>query len=87
MQINAITSQISLSAKNPDRISTKNFTILLEVLSNNINKVDSSKGLPLIQCIINFEKWWELPDPALGKYIFSLRYFVQVYLNGGKMWL
>ncbi|KAH7578884.1 RNA polymerase I specific transcription initiation factor RRN3 [Nakaseomyces glabratus] len=82
MQINAITSQISLSAKNPDRISTKNFTILLEVLSNNINKVDSSKGLPLIQCIINFEKWWELPDPALGKYIF----FIKVLCSSIPKW-
>lgn len=82
MQINAIASQISLSSNNPDRISPRNFSVLLDVISNNINKVDTSRGTSLIQCIINFEKWWELPTQTLSKYIF----FIKVLCSSIPKW-
>lgn len=68
-----IANQIALPTENVNRISDTNLRVLLEVLSHNINKIDSSRGAPLIQSIINFEKWWELPSKTLNKYIFFIR--------------
>lgn len=64
---------MGLPARSPDRIETKNLNILLDVLSNNINRIDSSRGITLIQSIINFEKWWELPSLTLSKYVFFIK--------------
>ena len=59
-QIGIIANQVALPSKNPERINDKNLNILLDILSSNINRIESSRGTFLIQSIINFEKWWEL---------------------------
>lgn len=68
-KINEIAVQLSIPSKNPERIKSQNLNIVLDVLSNNVNKIDSSRAINLIQSIINFEKWWELPTTTLNKYI------------------
>ncbi|EDO17749.1 hypothetical protein Kpol_1033p56 [Vanderwaltozyma polyspora DSM 70294] len=72
-QVDIIASKVNLPSKSSDRVNLDNFKILLEVLSDNISRIDNSKGSNLIQSIINFEKWWELPEPILGKYIFFIK--------------
>ncbi|CCH62796.1 hypothetical protein TBLA_0I01360 [Henningerozyma blattae CBS 6284] len=81
-QINLISSQINLSAKDSDRISESNLSILLEVLSNNITKLDTSKANTIIQSIITLEKWWELPTAILSKYI----YFIRILCSSIPKW-
>ncbi|GAV50678.1 hypothetical protein ZYGR_0Z01010 [Zygosaccharomyces rouxii] len=72
-QLDMVTHRVSQPANSDSRISTENLGILLDVLAKNINKIDTSKGTPLIQSIINFEKWWELPPYTLSKYILFIR--------------
>lgn len=68
-KINEIANQLSLPAKNPNRLSPQKVGILLDILSNNVNRVETSKATNFLQSVLNFEKWWELPLPALAKYI------------------
>lgn len=68
-----VSHKVSQPANSGSRISLENLEILLDVLAKNINKIDTSKGTPLIQSIINFEKWWELPSYTLSKYISFIR--------------
>lgn len=72
-KINDIANQLSLPAKNPDRLSPQKMNILLDILSNNVNKVETSKATNFIQSVLNFEKWWELPISTLSKYIGFLK--------------
>ncbi|SCV01594.1 LAME_0G17238g1_1 [Lachancea meyersii CBS 8951] len=72
-QVNSLASQLSLPQSNPDCISAENLTVLLRTLSYNVSKLDSQLCTPLIQSIINFEKWWELPTATLGTYIFFIK--------------
>ncbi|CCF57951.1 hypothetical protein KAFR_0D03030 [Kazachstania africana CBS 2517] len=72
-QLNMIANQLSFPVKSPERINPENLNVLLDILSSNINKIDSTRGNNLIQSIINFEKWWELPSPSLNKYMFFIR--------------
>ncbi|CCD27329.1 rDNA-binding RNA polymerase I transcriptional factor NDAI_0K01380 [Naumovozyma dairenensis CBS 421] len=60
----------------------ENFNILLDILSNNINRIDSTNGIMLIQNIINFEKWWELPSLTLSKYVF----FIKILCSSVPKW-
>lgn len=73
---------MSYPANSDSRISPENLEILLDVLAKNINKIDTSKGAPLIQSIINFEKWWELPSYTLSKYIL----FITVLCSSIPKW-
>ncbi|SCU92381.1 LAFA_0F10000g1_1 [Lachancea sp. 'fantastica'] len=72
-QINSLASQLSLPRTHPDCISQENLNVLLRTLSYNVSKLDSQLCTPLIQAIINFEKWWELPQASLGTYIFFIK--------------
>ncbi|CAR22494.1 RNA polymerase I-specific transcription initiation factor RRN3 [Lachancea thermotolerans] len=72
-QINTLASQLSLPSSSPDRISPGNLSILLQTLSYNISKLDTPLCTSLIQSVINFEKWWELPTATLGTYIFFIK--------------
>lgn len=72
-QLSLIANQVALPKKSENQISIINLGVLLDVLSDNINRIDTSRASPLIQAIINFEKWWELPSQTLGKYIFFIR--------------
>ncbi|KAG0670755.1 DNA independent RNA polymerase I transcription factor [Kluyveromyces marxianus] len=70
----SLAMQVSLPATDADRISIEKLTVLLRLLGNNISKIDNSKsGASMIRSIINFEKWWELPGPALSSYISFIR--------------
>lgn len=55
---------------------------MLDILSNNINKVDSTKGTILIQSIIQLNKWWELPNLTLNKYM----YFIKILCSSIPRW-
>lgn len=57
-------------------------TVLLDILSNNINKIDSSKGTILVQSIIQLDKWWELPSLTLSKYM----YFIKILCSSIPRW-
>ncbi|AJS40560.1 Rrn3p [Saccharomyces cerevisiae YJM1133] len=81
-QIGKIANQVALPSKNPERINDKNLNILLDILSSNINRIESSRGTFLIQSIINFEKWWELPPQTLSKYI----YFIKILCSSIPKW-
>ncbi|CAI4044605.1 hypothetical protein SKDZ_11G0900 [Saccharomyces kudriavzevii ZP591] len=81
-QISIIASQVALPRKNSERIDDKNFNVLLDILSSNINRIESSRGTFLIQTIINFEKWWELPPQTLSKYI----YFIKILCSSIPKW-
>lgn len=81
-QIGIIANQVALPSKNPERINDKNLNILLDILSSNINRIESSRGTFLIQSIINFEKWWELPPQTLSKYI----YFIKILCSSIPKW-
>ncbi|EHN01521.1 Rrn3p [Saccharomyces cerevisiae x Saccharomyces kudriavzevii VIN7] len=81
-QISIIASQVALPRKNSERIDDKNFNVLLDILSSNINRIESSRGAFLIQTIINFEKWWELPPQTLSKYI----YFIKILCSSIPKW-
>lgn len=72
-QIETLANQLALPASSPDKISPENFNILLRILSNNINRVDNHHCITLIQSIINYDKWWELPSTTLSSYIFFIR--------------
>lgn len=72
-QLNTLASQISLPYGSPDRISADNLSVLLQTLSHNVSKLDHQLCTSLIQSIINFEKWWELPAATLGTYIFFIK--------------
>ncbi|CAB4257134.1 similar to Saccharomyces cerevisiae YKL125W RRN3 Protein required for transcription of rDNA by RNA polymerase I [Maudiozyma barnettii] len=72
-KINEIANRLSLPAKNPDRMRPQNMNILLDTLSGNVSRVESSRANHLIQSIINFEKWWELPDITLSKYCIFIK--------------
>ncbi|CEP60952.1 rDNA-binding RNA polymerase I transcriptional factor LALA0_S02e03400g [Lachancea lanzarotensis] len=72
-QMNSLASQLSLPRTHPDCISQENLTVLLRTLSYNVSKLDSQLCTPLIQAIVNFEKWWELPQASLGTYIFFIK--------------
>ncbi|CCK68291.1 rDNA-binding RNA polymerase I transcriptional factor KNAG_0A06300 [Huiozyma naganishii CBS 8797] len=71
--INVIANQLALPAKSSDGIKPENLNILLDALSSNINSIDSSKGAALIQALINFDSWWNLPNLSLNKYISFIR--------------
>ena len=81
-QISIIANQVALPTKNSERIDDKNFNVLLDILSSNINRIESSRGTFLIQSIINFEKWWELPPQTLSKYI----YFIKILCSSIPKW-
>ncbi|CAI4591899.1 BDM_1a_G0032780.mRNA.1.CDS.1 [Saccharomyces cerevisiae] len=81
-QVGIIANQVALPSKNPERINDKNLNILLDILSSNINRIESSRGTFLIQSIINFEKWWELPPQTLSKYI----YFIKILCSSIPKW-
>ncbi|QID86333.1 DNA independent RNA polymerase I transcription factor [Saccharomyces pastorianus] len=81
-QISIIANQVALPTKNSERIEDKNFNVLLDILSSNINRIESSRGTFLIQSIINFEKWWELPPQTLSKYI----YFIKILCSSIPKW-
>ncbi|SMN18853.1 similar to Saccharomyces cerevisiae YKL125W RRN3 Protein required for transcription of rDNA by RNA polymerase I [Maudiozyma saulgeensis] len=67
-KINEIANRLSLPAKNPERLNPQNMNVLLDALSGDVNRVERSRANHLIQSIINFEKWWELPTVTLNKY-------------------
>lgn len=71
-----------MPAKTADRITEANLSILLDVLSTKLNIIDTALGVPLIQSVINFDKWWELPPFALSKYIF----FVKILCSSIPKW-
>lgn len=71
--MDTLANQLSLPHSSPDKISAENLTVLLQILSNNIGKIDTQQCTPLIQSVINFEKWWELPPTALSTYIFFIK--------------
>ncbi|AET38198.1 rDNA-binding RNA polymerase I transcriptional factor Ecym_2473 [Eremothecium cymbalariae DBVPG len=81
-KLNTLASQLSVPTCSPDSISAENMTILLEVLSNNINKLDTKRGVPIIRAIINFEKWWSLPPFTLSSYVF----FLQILCSSMPKW-
>ncbi|QLQ78126.1 hypothetical protein HG537_0A03730 [Torulaspora globosa] len=72
-QVGLIASQIALLRKSEDHVSLANLDVLLDVLSDNISRIETSRASPLIQSIVHLEKWWELPSQTLGKYIFFIR--------------
>ncbi|SCU89983.1 LANO_0D07140g1_1 [Lachancea nothofagi CBS 11611] len=72
-QINSLAAQIALPHSSPDRISPENLSILLRTLSYNVSKLDTQLCTSLIQSVINFEKWWELPAATLSTYIFFIK--------------
>ncbi|SJM83148.1 probable RNA polymerase I-specific transcription initiation factor RRN3 [Zygosaccharomyces bailii] len=81
-QLDMVANQLAQPANSDQRISAENLSVLLDVLSKNINKIDSSKRAPLIQSIINFEKWWELPSYTLNKYML----FVTILCSSIPKW-
>lgn len=72
-KINEIANRLALPAKNPDRLNPQNMNVLLDILSGNVNRIETSRANHLIQSIINFEKWWELPTVTLDKYCTFIR--------------
>lgn len=68
-----IAGQVSLPSKSSEKISNEHLNILLDTLSNNIARLDTSRGNTIIQSLITLEKWWDLPTLTLNKYIFFIR--------------
>lgn len=68
-----IASQVALPKKSEGRVSLGNLDVLLEVLADNISRIETSRASALIQSIVHYEKWWELPSQTLGKYVFFIR--------------
>ncbi|AAS50744.1 ABL027Wp [Eremothecium gossypii ATCC 10895] len=81
-KLDTIANQLSLSASSPDRISAENFAILLEMLGNNITKIDNKRGVAIVRAVLNFEKWWDLPPLTLGNYVF----FLQILCSSIPKW-
>ena len=73
---------MSLNDKSTEKIKPDNLNILLDTLSSNINRVDSSKGTTLIQSLINLNRWWELPSVTLSKYV----YFIRILCSSIPKW-
>ncbi|SCU94645.1 LADA_0G09978g1_1 [Lachancea dasiensis] len=72
-QVESLAAQLSLPHTSSDRISSENLSGLLRILSHNVSRLDTHLCTSLIQSIINFEKWWELPAATLSTYIFFIK--------------
>ncbi|CAL9736781.1 RNA polymerase I-specific transcription initiation factor Rrn3p [Monosporozyma servazzii] len=81
-QIDVLADQLSLGEKSSEKIKPENLNVLLDILSSNINRIDSPKGIVLIQSLISLNKWWELPSVTLSKYI----YFIRILCSSIPKW-
>lgn len=81
-KLKALSSQVSLPLTHKDRITDSNLNLLLDMLSHNINKIDTAKGTSLMQSLIHLEKWWELPIPTLDRYVT----FLKILCSGIPKW-
>ncbi len=84
IQLDTLANQISLPKTNPESISSSNFAIILNSLTNNISKLDSKKCENLILSIINYHKWWKLSNFEISiykKFIITLCSYLPKWWN------